>query len=138
DKRLVAYIVADQEARIDELRRFLDERLPEYMMPSNFVLLDRLPLSPNNKLDRTALPEPDHGRQTSKSFVAPRDDLEIQLVRIWEATLGVRPVGVRDNFFEIGGHSLLAVSLFAEIESTFNKRIPLAALFLRPTIENLA
>ena len=139
DERLIAYVVAEAGATIDDLRRFLDERLPKYMIPSAFVLLDRLPLSPNNKLDRAALPEPDPGRQqTSKAFVAPRDDLEIQLARLWEEALGVRPVGVRDNFFEIGGHSLLAVSLFAEIEKTFNKRIPLAALFLGPTIENLA
>ena len=139
DERLIAYVVAEEGTIIDELRRFLDERLPEYMIPSTFVLLDRLPLSSNNKLDRSALPEPDHGRQqTSKAFVAPRDELEIQLARLWEEALGVRPVGVRDNFFEIGGHSLLAVSLFAEIEKTFNKRIPLAALFQGPTIENLA
>jgi amino acid adenylation domain-containing protein len=122
-----------------ELRRFLQEKLPEYMVPAVFVLLEALPLMPNGKIDRRALPAPDRSRpELEKAFVAPRDDLELQLAHIWEEVLGVRPVGVRDNFFELGGHSLLAVRLFALIEKRLGKKLPLTAVFQGATVEHLA
>ncbi|HVB29717.1 MAG TPA: amino acid adenylation domain-containing protein [Terriglobia bacterium] len=136
-KRLVAYLVADSTA--DDLRRFLKDKLPDHMVPSVFVLLDALPLLPNGKIDRGALPAPDRSRpDLEKDSIAPRDDLELQLAHIWEEVLGVRPVGVRDNFFELGGHSLLAVRLFALIEKRLGKKLPLTAVFQGATVEHLA
>jgi len=141
DKRLVAYVVPNHEQTpiIDELRRFLKQKLPDYMVPSAFVLLDALPLTPNNKIDRRALPAPDRIRQEpEETFVVPRDELELQLTKIWEKVLGIQPIGVRDNFFALGGYSLLAVRLFVEIEKALNKNLPLAILFQTQTIEQLA
>jgi amino acid adenylation domain-containing protein len=137
EKRLVAYVVADTST--DELRRFLKGKLPEFMLPAVVVLLDALPLAPNGKLDRLALPAPDRSRPgLEKAFVAPRDDLERQLASIWEEVLDVRPVGVTDNFFELGGHSLLAVRLFAVIEKRLGSKLPLTAVFQGATVEDLA
>jgi amino acid adenylation domain-containing protein len=136
EKRLVAYVVADSTA--DELRRFLKDKLPEHMVPAVVVLLKALPVTPNGKVDRRALPAPDRSRpELEKAFVAPRDDLELQLAHTWEEVLGVRPVGVRDNFFELGGHSLLAVRLFALIEKRLGKKLPLTAIFQGATVEHL-
>jgi thioesterase domain-containing protein/acyl carrier protein len=109
------------------------------MVPALFVLLDALPLMPNGKVNRRALPAPDRTRpELEIAFVAPRDDLELQLAQIWEQVLSVRPVGVRDNFFELGGHSLLAVRLFALIEKRLGKKLPLTTVFQGATIEHLA
>jgi amino acid adenylation domain-containing protein len=141
DRRLVAYVVPNrgQVPRIDELRGFLRRKLPDYMMPSAFVLLDAMPLTPNSKIDRRALPAPDTARpEMEAAFVAPRDNLELQLTGIWERILGVHPVGVRDNFFDLGGHSLLAVRLFAQMEKEFGEKLPLAILFQAPTVEQMA
>jgi len=141
EKRLVAYVVADRELlpTTTDLRNFLKEKLPEYMVPAMVVLLEVLPVMPNGKVDRRALPAPDRSRpELEKAFVAPRDDLELQLAQIWEEVLGVRPVGVRDNFFELGGHSLLAVRLFALIEKRLGKKLPLTAIFQGATVEHLA
>ena len=137
---LVAYIVASRKPgpSVHELRSFLKQRLPEHMVPSTFVQLDSLPLTPNAKVDRSALPEPDYTRQGQNTGqVAPRDELELQLREIWEKVLRIRPVGVKDNFFDLGGHSLLAVRLFAQIEKVTGIRFPIAALFRAPTIEQL-
>jgi len=141
DKRLVAYLTLSQKAEeiASELRRFLKEKLPDYMVPSAFVLMAAFPLSPNGKVDRRALPAPDEIRpEVARDFVAPKDELELRLIGIWEKVLGVHPVGVRDNFFDLGGHSLIAVRLFTEIEQMFGKHLPLATLFQAPTIEQLA
>ncbi|MEH2235674.1 amino acid adenylation domain-containing protein [Nostoc sp.] len=141
NQRLVAYIVPhpEQTPTIDELRYFLKQKLPEYMVPSAFVLLDTLPLTPNGKIDRRALPAPDLTRLDSENtYVAPRNELEFQLTKIWEQVLGIEPIGVRDNFFELGGHSILAVKLFWQIEKTFSRNLPLAILFQSGTVEALA
>ncbi len=141
DQRLVAYVIssARQVSTTNELRRCLKEKLPNYMMPSAFVILDALPLTPNGKVDRQALPMPDQLRQEAEeTFVAPRDELERQMTQIWEEVLGIESIGLRDNFFEIGGHSLLAVKLFWQIEKTFGKNLPLATLFQSGTVEALA
>ncbi|MEH2247202.1 amino acid adenylation domain-containing protein [Nostoc sp.] len=141
NQRLVAYIVPHPEhtTTTDELRHFLKQKLPEYMVPSAFVLLDTLPLTPNGKIDRRALAGPDSTRLDSENtYVAPRDQLEFQLTKIWEQVLGIQPIGVRDNFFELGGHSILAVKLFWQIEKTFSKNLPLAILFQSGTVEALA
>jgi amino acid adenylation domain-containing protein len=141
DKRLVAYFVSQPERTptVAVLREFLLARLPEYMVPSAFVNLEQLPLNSNGKLDRRALPAPPQVRESSAStYVPPRDTVEQAIVGHWEAVLKVRPISVRDNFFELGGHSLLAVNLIARLEKEFARSLPLATLFRRPTVEQLA
>jgi amino acid adenylation domain-containing protein len=141
DKRLVAYIVPakDNSPRPKELREFARQSLPEYMVPSSYVLLEAFPLTANGKIDRQALPVPDRADiEFDEELIAPRDEIEAQLVHIWEDVLSIKPIGVRDNFFVIGGHSLLAIRLRAQIEKAFNQVIPTSALFRHPTVEKLA
>jgi len=139
EKFLVAYFVADEIPQVSELRSFLAHDLPEYMVPSRFVRLDKIPLNPNGKVDRRALPEPSTDRaMLPRECVAPQDEIEGQLTTIWQELLGVSAVGTEDNFFELGGHSLLAVQLFTEIENRFGKKLPLATLFQTSTISRLA
>ncbi|OYD87117.1 non-ribosomal peptide synthetase, partial [Nostoc sp. 'Peltigera membranacea cyanobiont' 213] len=143
DKRLVGYLVPHQQVEtLDleaQLRRFLKEKLPEYMMPSAFVILESLPLTPNGKMDRRALPAPEKSSFSRKtSFIPPRDSQELQLTSIWEEVLNVHPIGVQDNFFELGGHSLLALRLMTKIQQQFGKSLPLARLLQNPTIEQIA
>jgi amino acid adenylation domain-containing protein len=141
EQRLVAYVVNEpgRSPTITELRGFLQDHLPEYMVPAIFVTLEALPLTSNGKVDRNALPPPDGARpDLDKGFIAPRDVLELQLTQLWEEVLGVRPIGVRDNFFELGGHSLAAVRLFALIEHRLGRKLPLATVFQGATVEHLA
>jgi amino acid adenylation domain-containing protein len=141
DKHLVAYIVPSQEQAptISQLHRFLQEKLPDYMVPSAFVMLETLPLTINGKVDRRALPVPQQKRPPlERAFAASRDPLEFQLTKIWEQILSIQPIGIKDNFFELGGNSLRAVRLFTQIEEMFSKKLPLATLFQAPTIEQLA
>jgi amino acid adenylation domain-containing protein/non-ribosomal peptide synthase protein (TIGR01720 family) len=139
EKRLVAYVVAGADApSADELRTYLRARLPGYMVPSAFVTLGALPLTPSGKLDRRALPAPEREVARGRAAVPPRDGLELHLVQMWEEILNTSPVGVRDNFFELGGHSLLALRLVTQIKKHYGKELPLAVLFQRPTIEGLA
>jgi len=141
EKHLVAYVVAQGESppTASELRVFLKEKLPDYMMPAVFVPLAALPLMPNGKVNRSALPEPGRTRsEPGRAFVAPRNPLELQITSLWEEVLGIRPIGVTDNFFELGGHSLAAVRLFALIERRLGKKVPLATVFQGATVEHLA
>jgi aspartate racemase len=138
DKRLVAYVVADGPLAPRELRELLRSKLPEYMVPSAFALLDRLPLTANGKVDRARLPEPEESREASATPALPRNDEERQLVGIWEEVLGVGGIGTRDNFFDLGGHSLLALRMFVRLEQSLRIRLPIATLFQAPTIEELA
>src|SRR5215470_5272126 len=141
DRRLVAYVVVDQEPNpsASDLHAFLKQKLPQYMTPSTFVFLSSLPLTPNGKVDRRTLPAPERMELESGScFVAPRNDVECQLVQIYAQLLGTQNVGIKDNFFDLGGHSLLAVRAINQMEKTFGKRLPLAALFQAPTVEQLA
>jgi amino acid adenylation domain-containing protein len=141
EKRLVAYVASSQEQPPtgNDLREFLKKRLPDPMVPSAFVNVETLPLTPNGKVNRSELPAPDCTRQERENeLVAPRDELELQLTRIWERVLKIRSIGVTDNFFELGGHSLLAVRLFGQIEKIMGMNLPIAALFHAPTVEQLA
>src|SRR5438552_2955291 len=141
DEHLVAYLTAreDRELKVDEVRDFLQQKLPNHMVPSLFVVLEKLPLTPMGKVDRRALPSTDGFRpKSAKGFVAASDELELKLTRIWEKVLNLRPVGVDDNFFDLGGHSLLAVRLFSQLEKSFGKNLPLATLFQAPTVKKLA
>jgi natural product biosynthesis luciferase-like monooxygenase protein len=136
--RLVAYVVARDGARPSsrELRAHLEERLPEHMIPAQIELLEDLPRTPNQKVDRRALPEP--RRAAEAEPVGPRDEIERSLVEIWERELRVEPVGIDDDFFRLGGHSLLAMRVFNQIERRLGRRLPLATLFTAPTIRQLA
>lgn len=131
---------ASADALLADVQRFIKERLPSYMIPSALVLLDSIPVTPNGKLDRRALPAPGQGGAEIKGqFIAPRDALEFRLAQIWKEVLKANVVGVRDNFFDRGGHSLLAVRLLAGIRQTLNVDLPLSVFFnQQPTIEHLA
>jgi amino acid adenylation domain-containing protein len=141
DKGLAAYVVPNQETKIttSDLRNFLKEKLPDYMIPFAFVVLDSLPLTPNGKVDRKALPEPDSGRpELDDSFISARTPLEEVLAGIWREVLGRNQVGVHDNFFDLGGHSLLATQVISRLRKVFEVEIPLRILFESATVEKLA
>jgi amino acid adenylation domain-containing protein len=140
DPRIVAYLVWDRErASASELRRYLEEQLPEYMLPRTFVSLERMPLTPSGKVDRRALPVPE-GAETGaeKEYVAPRTQVEALLSEMWSQVLGVERVGLEDNFFDLGGHSLLATQMLSRIRNTFRVEVPLRRLFEKPTLGELA
>lgn len=140
EKRLIAYIVPGHTtATTSELRSCLTSRLPDYMVPSAFVTLDALPVTPSGKVDRRALPEPvEIPRRAAGSLVSPRDALELKLVRIWETVFGVQPIGLREDFFELGGDSLLALRMFLELQQSFGPQLPVDTLLHAPTVEQLA
>ena len=139
--QLVAYLVSEPEVKLvnSELRGALIERLPDYMVPSTFVQLESLPLTPSGKVDRKALPDPDTSQGgLAPAYVAPRNISELWLAQIWEQVLGVRQVGVTNSFFELGGHSLLIVRLMQLIKARWGRELPLTTLFQYPTIEKIA
>ncbi len=139
DRRLAAYVVGhDPVPTSSELSQFLLEALPEYMMPSVFVFMPALPLTPNNKVDRKALPRPDIERPSSSAAAAPRTATEEIIAAIWSEVLGLSPVGAKDRFFDLGGHSLLATQIMTRVRSTFQVEVPLRALFEGPTVTALA
>ncbi|MDB9396255.1 non-ribosomal peptide synthetase [Microcystis aeruginosa] len=124
---------------IPKVREFLQEKLPSYMVPQAFVLLDSLPLTPNGKVDRKALPSPDAAtRNLANSFVLPRNPIEAQLTQIWSEVLGLERIGVKDNFFELGGHSLLATQVLSRINSAFGLDLSVQIMFESPTIAGIA
>jgi amino acid adenylation domain-containing protein len=136
EKSLVAYVTGAVTA--DELRPYLRERLPEYMVPSQFVLLDELPLTANGKVDRKALPAPGAAREAGADFVAPRTPTEERVADICARVLGVERVGAEDNFFDLGGHSLLATQFISRLREAFSVELPLRALFDTPTVAGIA
>ena len=161
DRRLVAYIVPkieDRRLKIEdsnlgsserlssifyplssELRDFLKERLPDYMLPSAFVFMDAIPLTPNGKINRHALPAPDGDRpELETAFVAPRNAIERTVAQVWSDILRIERVGVYDNFFALGGHSLLATQIISRIRDAFQIDLPLRSLFESPTVAGLA
>ena len=141
DKRLVAYFVATggPPPPSGELRRFLSDRLPPYMVPSAFVALDAFPQTANGKVDRAALPAPPHTRpERAGARVAPRTPTEEALASIWSEVLHIDDVGVDDDFFELGGHSLLATQVIARAREAFSTDLPLRVIFERPTVAGLA
>ncbi len=146
DKRLVAYFVpqAGQQPDPSELRSFLQGKLPAYMVPASFVMLQAMPLTPNGKVDRKALPDPSASdselfhSESATDGAQPKDALELQLTGIWESVLGIRPIGREQNFFDLGGHSILAVRLMHRIEQALQRKIPITTLLQAPTIAGLA
>jgi thioesterase domain-containing protein/acyl carrier protein len=140
DKHLVAYVVANDQPQPtpDELRSFLREQVPEYMVPSAVMMLDALPLTAHGKVDQSALPAPQFVSRSGREYLAPRNGLQQQLVDIWEELFKLHPIGITDDFFELGGHSLMMIMLVARIEERLGKRVAMAALFTDPTIEHLS
>ncbi len=123
---------------IPELKDYLKDRLPDYMIPSAWVTLKQLPLTPNGKIDRRALPVPQGRPEEMGEYVAPLTDLEVALADLWAQVLRVDQVGVKDNFFDLGGHSLLATQVVVRIHSTLSVDMPMKLLFEAPTIAQLA
>jgi amino acid adenylation domain-containing protein len=141
EKMLVAYFIREPKSDVThkELRQYLKERLPDYMLPSAFVPIEQFPLTSTLKVDRNALPDPDlDGSRETTGYVGPKTQTEQKLARIWGAVLNQKKIGIHDDFFEIGGHSMLAVALMVKIEKELNIRLPLASLFDRSTIHLLA
>ena len=140
DHYLAAYYLTKNESPIDitELRRILQQKLPDYMIPSYFIQLEKLPLTPNGKIDRNALPEPDANKNTGVEYQAPVNETERKLVEIWREVLGVEKIGINDNFFSLGGHSLKATAIVSKIHQELAVEIPLRGIFQSPTIKELA
>ena len=142
NKRLVAYVVprgGRAPVTGELLRNFLREKLPEYMIPSVFVMLEALPLTPSGKVDRRALPVPDQNRpELKEAFVAPRTPAEKVIAGIWAEVLGLERVGIHDNFFELGGHSLAAVEVISRVINAFQVEPSLRSVFETPTVAGLA
>jgi amino acid adenylation domain-containing protein len=136
---LAAYFVATEPSddTVAQIRGFLAQALPDYMVPAYLTPLERMPLTPNGKIDRKALPAPQQ-RLQADAFEGARDELEARLIRVWESVLNVRPISRTADFFELGGRSVLAARLFAQIANVFGKSLPLATLFQAPTVERLA
>jgi acyl carrier protein len=143
-KRLVGYTAARPgglPAGAEELRTFLRRRLPEYMLPATFVSLAELPLTPNGKLDRTALPAPQGRPDLEAEYVGPADEMERSVAAIWEEVLGIERVGLHDNFFDLGGHSLLLIQIHDRLRERFGAgagNLPIVDLFKYPTVSALA
>ncbi len=138
--QLVGYVRSSQDhpVSLDELRQFLKEHLPDYMVPTAWVEMETFPLTPNDKIDRQALPAPVRGDGTfDGTFAAPRGPLEEAMVEIWQEVLGVDHLGIHDNFFDLGGHSLLATQITSRIHSIFHVDLPLLHLFMAPTVMGL-
>ncbi|WP_396278709.1 bacitracin non-ribosomal peptide synthetase BacC [Bacillus paralicheniformis] len=134
---ICAYITAKREISLDELKGFLGEKLPDYMIPAYFVNMDKLPLTKNGKVDRKALPEPDRTMGAESEYEAPRNETEEKLAAIWRDILKVEKAGINDHFFELGGHSLKAAAMAARIRKELKAEIPLGQIFKTPTIKGL-
>ncbi len=141
DVRLVGYVLSDQATVQEEIRKSLGERLPDFMVPSRIIALDAFPLTPNKKVDRSALPAPSAVETVirSKTSEAPKNDIEAQIADVWKRVLGLSDVAAKDNFFDIGGHSLLAVQVHREIKAVMNTdKLSITDIFRFPTLEGLA
>jgi amino acid adenylation domain-containing protein len=141
EKVLIAYFVSNHEKPVNstQLRRFLSKKLPEYMLPAAFIGIETMPLTPTGKVDRRALPTPEWSRiDLETTYEGPRTHIEEMLVDIWSQVLGIEHIGIHDNFFDLGGHSMLAVRLSALIEEGSGRNLPLMAIYSNPTIEQQA
>jgi acyl carrier protein len=140
DERLVAYVVLAEAMTLEVsvLRHELQAVLPEYMVPSAFVMLEELPLTANGKLDKKALPAPALMRDEREAYVEPRTEIELQLAAIWSEVLGVERIGIHDDFFALGGHSLMAAQLVARVTDSLRVGLPIRRLFDTPTVAGIA
>ncbi len=137
-KYLCAYIIAEGELHLPALKAHLAKELPNYMIPSFFIPINQIPLTPNGKIDRKALPEPDAGLVSGVSYVAPATEIEEKLVRIWEEVLGIEGIGINHNFFDIGGNSINIIKVISMISKQMGVQVSISELFLRPTIAEIA
>ena len=137
-KRLVAYVVGKGDYSRDKVIDFLKAKLPDYMVPTLWMELDELPLTSNNKIDRKALPDFDAEEQIKDNYAAPRTETEKVMAEIWQGVLKLERIGIDDNFFDIGGHSLLAVQITTRIEKKLGKKLQIATLFSYPTVAQLS
>ena len=141
DKRLVAYLVPNkgQTPSASVLREHLRQKLPEYMVPNTFVMLEKFPLTPNGKIDRRSLPSPNDFRpEVESAYLAPRTEMERTMAAIWQAVLHLEKIGVNDNFFDLGGNSLSSAILIAKINRAFKGKLPLSIIFQERTVSRLA
>lgn len=138
NKYLCAYIVSESEITLWELKAYLLSKIPDYMIPSFFVQINKIPLTPNGKIDRRALPEPDSIIVTELEYTEPSNEIEEKLAIIWRDILNIERLGVNDNFFELGGHSLKVVILVAKIYEEFNIEVPFNIIYQIPTIKDIA
>ncbi|MHC5761407.1 phosphopantetheine-binding protein, partial [Nostoc sp.] len=139
--QLVAYVVAKTEPvpSISELRSFLKEKLPDHMLPSAFMMLENLPLAPSGKVDRKALPKPDNLRpELETAYVLPRNEMEHVIADIWQKILKVEKVGIQDNFFDLGGHSLNVLQVYSKLRELYKADLVITDLFKYPTISSIA
>jgi acyl carrier protein len=141
DKRLIAYVIphAPEALSITDLRSYLRAKLPEYLVPSAFVLLEAWPLTSNGKVDRRALPNPEElPLQLQSAYVAPQSQLERTVATVWQEVLHLEKIGIHDNFFDVGGHSLLLTQLQNKLQEVLNRDLSILDLFKYPTISSLA
>ncbi|MCE2669308.1 MAG: amino acid adenylation domain-containing protein [Microcystis sp.] len=137
NQQLVAYVTGELiDDLSQQLKQHLKTHLPDYMIPSQIIRLDEFPLTPNGKIDRQALPHPNHESQSL--YEAPRNNIEQQLTEIWSLIVECEKISIHDNFFDLGGHSILAIKLLNEIQKNFNQELSLTSLFQNPTIAQLA
>ena len=134
-KELVAYYVAKSDIEKSALKAFLEDKLPSFMIPSYYVILDAIPLTPNGKIDKKALPKITSSDLIQKAYVAPRNEVERQLVEIWKEVLGIEKIGITDNFFDLGGHSLLVGQIINRVYKRLNKSVSFKSFFKNPTIK---
>ncbi|MCK4258234.1 MAG: amino acid adenylation domain-containing protein, partial [Halanaerobiales bacterium] len=137
-KYLCAYIVLEKEMVLDDIKEYLAKKMPEYMIPTYFVELKELPLTVNGKINRKSLPSPDLSNISKSEYIPPTDELERRLVSVWSDLLGVEKIGIMDNFFNLGGQSLLAILLIGRIFKELNVEVPLTEIFTNPNIKGLA
>ena len=137
NKYLCAYVVSNKEMTVTELREHLSKELPDYMVPAYFMQLEKIPLTPNGKIDRKALPEPDGDINTGVEYVAPRNEIEEKIVKIWSEVLGVEKIGIDDNFFALGGDSIKAIQISARL-GNYKLKINVNELFKNPNIRELS
>ena len=138
NKYLCAYIVCEYNTGVSELREYLSRELPEYMIPSYFIQMDKMPLTSNGKIDRKALPETDGNINTGEKYIAPRNEIEEKLVKIWSKLLKSKEISIDNDFFDLGGHSLKVTKLIAEINKEFNVEMSFTEVFDKPTIRDMA
>ena len=138
NKRLVAYLVVDNQFDKELTIRHLRKQLPEYMLPSIWVQIDSIPVNSNGKVDKKALPEPDMGENLYHKFVAPESEIEVQIANIWKGLLNLEEISVHDNFFDLGGHSLMALRIISAIRKQLRTEIEIIDLVNNPTVYGLS
>ena len=138
EKVLVAYYVSTEDINKRELRTYLQNKLPLYMIPNYYVEVEKIPLTTNGKVDRKSLPEVSDADMTRSQYIAPCNDVERMLSKIWQDVLQVKTISITDDFFELGGHSIKAINIISEIQKEFDLKIKIADLFQYSTIQELA